>query len=198
MYPWVAAYHANDEDDQTVAGSSIAYCSGMMLKPWYWFPTFYFDHHYTWHTVRAKLGIDYSGILISRIAALIPIIVIVKFLTQPQRIDRLTFLDPARTLLFRFFSLAPVQIGYAVGTLCFIVNAVIVFQLIPYVTPPAIAWCVWSVWHIALMYTQLTLLVHFALRLPTHKRNRAILLSGVTAGEEKGEMEEVMATAKGE
>jgi hypothetical protein len=169
-YPWMRRSYGEGGADGTrpadaVAGSSLAFCSGMMLKPWYWFPTFYFLHHYKWHEMRARLNDDYWPILLSRMALLALLFPLVRFLSDRSRIDRLgTLLDPVRDTCLRVFSWAPVWFGYLYGVGAFFLHGYIAFQLIPFVTPPRMAWLIWSLWHVGLGYAHLRLLTNIVLR----------------------------------
>jgi len=194
QYPWIRAYNAAGQSAQTVAGSSLAYCSGMMLKPWYWFPTFYFLHHYEWHAKRDLLGIDYSATLLTRLAGLVPLWLLYHYLSKRSRIDRLTALEPVRDLVLRAFSLAPVLFGYLYGVCAFVLHSVAVFQLIPYVTPPRLAWTIWVVWHLSLMYVHLGLLVNVFLR-PTPAAMKRGAMMGLDAKHAVADKDEIAAAA---
>lgn len=191
QYPWVQAYEAGGRRSDAVAGSSLAYCSGMMLKPWYWFPTFYFNHHYHWHEVRARLGIDYWPILLTRMLGLAAVMGLFHLANDRSRIDKLSWLEPVRGALLRVFCMAPVLFGYLYGVGAFFLHGYVVFQLIPYVTPPRMAWTVWAAWHVGLMWAHLNLLVNIVLR-PTpaamRKATHANVLAMGAEGEKAGAM----------
>jgi len=163
-YPWMRREYPNGRPSDAVAGSSLAYCSGMMLKPWYWFPTFYFTHHYKWHDMRAELGDNYWAVLLSRVALLAVLVPIVRMGSDRARIDKVTLLDPLRDVALRVFSIAPVLFGYLYGLFAFFLHGYVAFQLIPFTTPPWMAWSIWSLWHVGLGFTHLTLLVNTVLR----------------------------------
>jgi hypothetical protein len=196
-YPWIRDFRASGgKDTSLVAGSSLAYCSGMMLKPWYWFPTMYFDHHYSWHEMRARLGISYWPMFLSRLAAFLPVWVVFQYLNNRQRIDRMTMLDPIRNVLLRIMLTNPVLLGYVWGLLCFFINGFICFQLIEYVTPPRMAWTLWSFWHVGLMYINLNLMTNIVLRPSVSSQKKSLLLVESKSGQ--AEKDEVNAAAQGQ
>jgi len=163
-YPWMRSFHAKGEPSDAVAAGTLAYPSGMMLKPWYWFPTMYFIHHYKWHAIRAQLGINYWPTLLSRFALLAALYPLFRLLNSRAAIDRLTALEPVRDLCARIFSIAPVFLGYLYGVFAFVLSGFVAFQLVPYTTAPAVAWAIFCGAHMALTWAHLCLLVNFALR----------------------------------
>ena len=196
-YPWIRDFRASGgKDTSLVAGSSLAYCSGMMLKPWYWFPTMYFDHHYSWHEMRARLGISYWPMFLSRLAAFLPVWLVFQYLNNRQRIDRMTMLDPIRNGLLRIMLLNPILLGYIWGLLCFFINGYICFQLIPYVTPPRMAWTIWSFWHVGLMYINLNLMTNIVMRPTISSQKKSLLLVESKSGQ--AEKDEINAAAQGQ
>jgi len=188
-YPWIHEYARMSESERkyAVAGSSLAYCSGMMLKPWYWFPTMYFNHHYHWHTQREKLNIDYTPILFSRLALFVPVWIIYSFLLARSRtlVSVSNAFEKLRSMCIRTLATSPVFIGYLVGFACWMCAAVLAFNLIPYVTPPRMAWTIWSVWHVGSMYMMLGLWTHFILRPSTASNKAAGTVKDVFGDEEK-------------
>lgn len=118
-----------------VPGGSIGYCSGAFLKPWYWFPNFYFIHHDSWQAKRELLGQNNWPLLLSRLFFLLPLYYSVTQGFKLLATHTSPVVERTRHFAYLFFSSAVVQLGYSVGFLAWLGSAVAAFQVIPFTTP---------------------------------------------------------------
>ena len=137
-----------------VPGLSIAYPSNWWMKPWYWYSEAYLHHHWTWQIVRYRLTgySEWLPVVVTRLLLAVVVQAVTWYLL-PLLTALAYSVAPAPFASLRWLvGLSPAYIGNGVGAAAFLAVSVQAFRLIPMTTPTILAYPLYVVLHVSLVW----------------------------------------------
>lgn len=139
----------------TIPALTLAYPAAPWLKPWYWYPIFFFTQHIHWHHVRDNIhDLSYIDVLVTRMILLCVVYCISNYIVRPS-LHRPS-MESYKSMFQSIIKKQIFFIGYGIGVPVWLMTSYVTFQLIPATCAPLIAFTTFIILHINFLFIILT------------------------------------------